>query len=408
MHLVWTGVAHVLAARGDSSLDFVLQEAAQGEVFAFGNSEAGNDSVLFDSRTEAVPLPGRRLQLHRAARSSPACHRRGPGWGSSGRTPPPRDGAGELVHGFITRETPGYEILPDWDTLGMRASQSNTTVLDGAVVPAERIFRKLPVGPNADPLIFAIFACFETLLAAVYTGIGERALDARRWKRCKRRTSFKNGGRSYAQDPDIRWKVAEAAMAMDALYPQLSRVAADVDDLADHGSQWFPRLVGLKVRATETARTVVDLAIRVSGGSSYFRGSELERLYRDVLAGMFHPSDDESAHNTVANAWLGPLETSPRRTRIGGRGVLDGALDLDDLPAQPEAASAAHIEAAAFQFPFAVLGMLHEPAAGLGQGILRTDRQYEVLVLLHIVPFPPDRAAQKMFFHCSPFSSFSD
>ena len=36
---------------------------------------------------------------------------------------------------------------------------------------------------------------------------------------------------------------------------------------------------------------------------------ELERLYRDVLAGMFHPSDDESAHNTVANAWLGPLET---------------------------------------------------------------------------------------------------
>ena len=34
-----------------------------------------------------------------------------------------------------------------------------------------------------------------------------------------------------------------------------------------------------------------------------------EALYRDVLAGMFHPSDDESAHNTVANAWLGPLET---------------------------------------------------------------------------------------------------
>ena len=33
-----------------------------------------------------------------------------------------------------------------------------------------------------------------------------------------------------------------------------------------------------------------------------------ERLYRDVLAGIFHPSDDESAHSTVANAWLGPLD----------------------------------------------------------------------------------------------------
>jgi len=307
MHLVWTGVAHVLAARGDSSLDFILQEAAQGEVFAFGNSEAGNDSVLFDSRTEAVPLPGGGYSFTGRkifTSLSPAWTR----LGIFGKDANAADGAGELVHGFITRDTPGYEILPDWDTLGMRASQSNTTLLEGAVVPAERIFRKLPVGPNADPLIFAIFACFETLLAAVYTGIGERALTLG-VEAVQRRTSFKNGGRSYAQDPDIRWKVAEAAMAMDALYPQLSSVAADVDALADHGSQWFPRLVGLKVRATETARTVVDLAIRVSGGSSYFRGSELERLYRDVLAGMFHPSDDESAHNTVANAWLGPLET---------------------------------------------------------------------------------------------------
>ncbi|MET4135766.1 acyl-CoA dehydrogenase family protein [Pseudarthrobacter sp. PvP090] len=307
MHLVWTGVAHVLAARGDSSLHFVLREAGQGEIFAFGNSEAGNDSVLFDSLTTAVPqagggyaFTGRKIFTS----LSPAWTR----LGIFGKDASAADGAGQLVHGFLTRETPGYQILPDWDTLGMRASQSNTTVLDGAVVPAERIFRKLPAGPNADPLIFAIFACFETLLAAVYTGIGERAL-ALGVEAVKRRTSFKNGGRSYAQDPDIRWKVADAAMAMDALYPQLSSVAADVDALADHGSQWFPKLVGLKVSATETARTVVDLAIRVSGGSSYFRGSELERLYRDVLAGMFHPSDDESAHNTVANAWLGPLES---------------------------------------------------------------------------------------------------
>ena len=306
MHLVWTGVAHVLAARGDHSLAFVLKEAAQGEVFAFGNSEAGNDSVLFDSRTTATPdrdggysFTGTKIFTS----LSPAWTR----LGIFGKDQGARDGAGELVHGFITRETPGYRILDDWDTLGMRASQSATTVLDGATVPAERIFRKLPVGPNADPLIFAIFACFESLLAAVYTGLGERAL-AVGVEAAKRRTSFKNGGRSYAQDPDIRWKVAEAAMAMDNLYPQLGAVTRDVDALADHGSQWFPKLVGLKVNATETARRVVDLAIRVSGGSSYFRGSELERLYRDVLAGMFHPSDDESAHNTVANAWLGPLE----------------------------------------------------------------------------------------------------
>ncbi|MGG6381023.1 acyl-CoA dehydrogenase family protein [Paenarthrobacter sp. NEAU-H11] len=306
MHLVWTGVAHVLGARGDGSLDFVRKEAANGEIFAFGNSEAGNDSVLFDSRTTAAPLPdgGYSFTGTKIFTSlSPAWTR----LGIFGKDPSGRDGEGELVHGFITRQTPGYRILDDWDALGMRASQSCTTVLDGAGVPPERIFRRIPVGPSRDPLVFAIFACFETLLAAVYTGLGERAL-ALGVENVKRRTSFKNGGRSYAQDPDIRWKVAEAAMAMDNLYPQLRAVAADVDSLVDHGQQWFPKLVGLKVNATETARRVVDLAIRVSGGSSYFRGSELERLYRDVLAGMFHPSDDESAHNTVANAWLGPLE----------------------------------------------------------------------------------------------------
>ena len=306
MHLVWTGVAHVMNARGDDSLAFVLNEAGQGEVFAFGISEAGNDSMLFDSGTVAEPLPdgsyrftGRKIFTSLSR-----------GWtrlGTFGKDPAARNGDGELVFGFLRREDPGHQTLDDWDTLGMRASASNSTVLEGAVVPPERIFRKLPVGPNRDLLIFAIFACFETLLAAVYTGLAERAFTVG-VENVKRRVSAKYGGRSFAQDPDIRWKIADAAMALDGIYPQLAATARDVDGLVDHGPQWFPKLVGLKSRATENARYVVDLAIRVSGGGGYFRGSELERLYRDVLAGIYHPSNDESAHNTLANAWLGPLE----------------------------------------------------------------------------------------------------
>ena len=169
------------------------------------------------------------------------------------------------------------------------------------------MYRRLPVGPSRDPFVFALFAVFEILLAAVYTGIGRRAVELA-VESAQRRTSMRNGGRTLAQDPDIRWRVAEAAIAQDGIEPQVEALARDVDDLVDHGAQWFPRVVGLKHRATETARFVVDAAIRVSGGSSYFAGSELGRLYRDVLAGMFHPSDPESAHATVANAWLGPLD----------------------------------------------------------------------------------------------------
>ena len=41
MHLVWTGIAKTLRDRGDSSLEFILREAAAGEVFAFGDQRGG-------------------------------------------------------------------------------------------------------------------------------------------------------------------------------------------------------------------------------------------------------------------------------------------------------------------------------------------------------------------------------
>ena len=305
MHLVWTGVAKVLRDRGDDSLDFLLQEAGAGEVFAFGLSEAGNDLVLFGSTTDAHPEPDGSYRFF----GTKIFTSLSPGWtrlGTMGLDTTSAD-APKIVYGFIGRDGGGFEIREDWDTIGMRASQSNTTVLDGAWSPADQIVRRLDPGPNPDSLVFAIFANFEILLAAVYTGIGARALDLA-VAAAHRRKSLKNDGRSYASDPDIRWRVADAAIAQDALLPQLDALARDVDTLADHGAQWFPKLVGLKVRATETARQVVDQAIRVSGGSTYFAGNELGRLYRDVLAGIFHPSDDESAHSTVANAWLGQPE----------------------------------------------------------------------------------------------------
>ena len=90
------------------------------------------------------------------------------------------------------------------------------------------------------------------------------------------------------------------ALAYDALPPQLEAIGRDIDGLVDHGPRWFSLLSGVKHRAVTMAKAVVDDAILVSGGSSYFSGSELGRLYRDVLAGLFHPSDPESAHSTVA------------------------------------------------------------------------------------------------------------
>jgi alkylation response protein AidB-like acyl-CoA dehydrogenase len=305
MHLVWTGVARVLSERGDSSLGWVMADASAGELFAFGNSEAGNDLVLFDSLTRAIPgkdgayaFTGTKIFTSLA-----------PAWtrlGIFGRDDTDAENP-LLVHGFITRDTPGWTSLNDWDTLGMRATQSHTTVLDGAIVPASRIARILPVGPSGDPFIFGIFANFLLLIASVYAGIADRALELA-VEAAAKRTSLKNDGAAYSQDPDIRWRLADAALALDALAPQIETLAADVDNLVNHGPAWFRKLTGVKHRATETARYVVDQSARVAGGGGYRTSSELARLQRDVLAGIYHPSDTESVHNTVATNLLGPLD----------------------------------------------------------------------------------------------------
>ena len=213
--------------------------------------------------------------------------------------------APKLVYAFVPR-TGQVVTRDDWDTLGMRATQSRTTELHRVVAPADRVVRRVDPGPNPDPIVFGIFSVFELLLASVYTGIARRALDVAVETVGRRRS--KKSGTAYSQDPDIRWRIADMALAYDALPPQLAALCRDVDTLADHGARWFSLLAGVKHRAVTTAKAVVDDALLVSGGSAYFASSELSRLYRDVLAGMFHPSDPESAHSTVASAWLGPLE----------------------------------------------------------------------------------------------------
>lgn len=303
MHLVWTGVAKVFSDRGVAGLEFVQVGAARGEVFAFGISEGGNDLVLFDSDTSAAPqedgsysFTGTKIFTSLA-----------PVWDKLGLHGLDTTGpdAPKLVFAFIER-TDAVTTSDDWDTLGMRATQSRTTRLDGAVAAAEHVVRRIDAGPGADPIVFGIFSVFELLLASVYTGIARRALDLASAAVQQRRS--KKTGLAYSQDPDIRWRIADMSLAYDALPPQIASLARDVDQQGDHGARWFTLLSGTKHRAVVMAKHVVDQAILTAGGSAYFSSNELSRLYRDVVAGMFHPSDPESAHSTAASAVLGPLE----------------------------------------------------------------------------------------------------
>ena len=304
MHLVWIGVARDLAAAGDDTLAWVLDDAEQGELFAFAISEAGNDRVMSDSLTRVD-----RVEAGWAFTGTKIFTTLSPAWtrlGVLGRHDPADGSESSIVHGFLTRGAAGVNITPDWNTLGMRATQSHTTHLDGAVVADKRVARVLPVGPSGDPYTLAIAANFHTLIASVYAGIADRALELAA-ESAQRRTSLRAGGAPQAHDPDLRWRIADAALALDALTPQLQAVARDRDEGVDRGMRWFRDLAGLKHRSVETARHVVDQAMRIAGGGAYRATAELSRLQRDVLAGIYHPSDTEAVHATVATDLLGPL-----------------------------------------------------------------------------------------------------
>ena len=315
MHLVWMGVARDLAVAGDDSLQWVLDEAAAGEVFAFAISERGNDRVMSDSLTRVERVESIHGQPGGWAFTGTKIFTTlSPAWtrlGLLGRHDPTDGGPPSMVHGFLRRDDPtaplqGVTIDADWNTLGMRATQSHTTHLAGAFMPDDRVARILTVGPSADPYMLAIFANFLTLMSSVYAGIADRALELA-VESAHRRTSLKANGAPYAHDPDIRWRVADAAIALDALAPQIEAVARDRDAGVDRGMRWFRDLSGLKQRSVQTARDVVDQCMHIAGGSGYTTASELSRLQRDVLAGIYHPSDPESVHATVAADLLGPL-----------------------------------------------------------------------------------------------------
>ena len=101
-------------------------------------------------------------------------------------------------------------------------------------------------------------------------------------------------------------------LELDAASATLDQFVTDWVTGVDHGAGWVPKVYSMKWRAVEAAKHVVDLALDVSGGGAMFTGNELERLYRDVRCGGFHPGNDALTHELVGKAVLGVLGEQPR------------------------------------------------------------------------------------------------
>jgi alkylation response protein AidB-like acyl-CoA dehydrogenase len=218
----------------------------------------------------------------------------------------------KVVHAFLPRDADGYKIVETWDTLGMRATRSDDTIIDGAFIPDPYVARVVPAGlPGVDAFVLGIFAWAEATFASIYTGLAERAVELAATG-VKKKTSVAMGGRSMAYNPMVQYAVAEMGIELESIASHVERVALDWSAGVDHGMAWPIKLFAAKYKAVEGAKRIVDLAMDISGGSGMFKTNELERIYRDVRCGGFHPGNSAIVHEVIGKGLLGVLGEAPR------------------------------------------------------------------------------------------------
>ena len=309
MHLYWIGVAADLWRSGDTSLAWLLREAAAGEIFAAGHAESGNDLPVLLSTTKAERVEGgyRFTGRKNFGSLTPVWTRLGlHGMDTSDPSQP------KIIHAFMSRDTAGYTIKETWDTLGMRATRSDDTVLDNVFIPDRYIARVVPAGgAGIDSFILGVFAWALMGFGNIYYGLAKRALD-------QSISSAKSKGslalsRSMAYHPEVQHAIAEMVLELESIEPHLEAVAEDWSKGVDHGARWPSKIFAAKYHAVEGAWRVVDQGLEVTGGAGIFRAAGYERLIRDARLGRIHPANSFLTHEVVAKTALGiSLDEHPR------------------------------------------------------------------------------------------------
>jgi alkylation response protein AidB-like acyl-CoA dehydrogenase len=291
MHNYWCGLVADLWRQGDTSL-------------------SGNDHPSMYSTTKAEKVDGGYVFTGRKSFGS-----LGPAWtflGLHGQDNSDPENP-KVVHAFMPRDSENWEVKKTWDNvLGMRATRSDDTILNGVFVPDKYIGRVVPTGfAGIDGFVLGIFAWALINFGNIYYAQAQRIFEIVT-ERLHKKKSLALASPSMAHHPGIQHDVAEMVLALEGIGPHLDAIARDWSEGKDYGPAWGVKIVAAKCHAVESAWSVVDKAMDISGGFGIFPASDLERRFRDARLGRFHP----------ANGYLS--------REIMGKGML--GLDLDVRP----------------------------------------------------------------------------
>jgi alkylation response protein AidB-like acyl-CoA dehydrogenase len=222
------------------------------------------------------------------------------------------DENGQPVIGLfvVPRGTPGIEIVETWDTMSMRATASHDMVIKDCWVP-EQMCVGLRAPGDADVGANVILSWFCCSVASVYLGVATAARNfAVDWARTRKPVLFERpighfpGVQFHVADMEIELAAARALVRQTAL-EWMAGGLRERDDLA--------RIILPKYHATNAAVRIVDQAMTIVGAPGIFRRHPMQRYYRDVRPGPFHPMTNDVAKELIGKTALGiPMEFEPR------------------------------------------------------------------------------------------------
>ncbi len=184
----------------------------------------------------------------------------------------------DTIYLAVPGKADGFEIVGDWDVLGMRGTVSKNLILDDVFVPDEH--QLLPRGKYYEAALN--WPHMFMTLCPTYLGISRVAFEfVIGYMRGEVEGAPPAG--SARHSPAKQMAVAEMRIKLEQAEALFQRVIGEArfrpskeDRLRAYAAQYT---------VMETANDLCRLAIRVCGGRSIFKSFSLERLYRDSRCG---------------------------------------------------------------------------------------------------------------------------
>jgi alkylation response protein AidB-like acyl-CoA dehydrogenase len=204
-----------------------------------------------------------------------------------------------LTSFLVPLSAPGVRIEPAWDSMGMRATRSDTVAFQDVDVGLDDEVPRSDASGATTSLPHE--RAWSLSVAAVYVGIAEAARDfAVAFARERKPSAL--GGKAIASVPHIRQHAGRLDLLLFQARGILVSTARQWD--AQPSAAMDAALSAAKVISSNTAVLVAEEAMRLVGGSSLDRGQPLERFYRDVRGGLHHPPQDDAALEQLARQSL--------------------------------------------------------------------------------------------------------